>query len=357
MFPEPPAAFFRFFCLEISHVPSLIPLFCIGPGNQPHNFRFVRMDEPLDEAILFLEVSGAHGVPAVPAMYSGQDEMQHFGYSDLVNFIIRLAGEESLTVPEAHKTWTRHALCAGKTVADVLRHPTEPLAVVSDKASLLDVCKLLVEKHAHRAFVTEGSVLVNVISPSMIADFLLKHKSEIDQVHHKSIPRFFFFANLFFFFFFFVSKHQLSESIEKIGLARHRPIFSVNESSNLFDAFRYMVGERVTGCAVMRGDKIVGTVTTSDVRLVFEHGGAVLGKTCGEIVLIERKEKHAPGRVATITHDHTLLNLLESMVEKHVQRVWLIERDGKPCGTITYSDLIRVIVKEGYTDPSLLWGN
>ncbi len=301
----------------------------LGPGLHPFNFRFVRMDEPLDEAILFLEVSGGRGVPATPSMWaSGTEDLVHFGYADLVNYLMHLAGEAGAD----YRTWTRRSLCDGRKVADVVKHPVEPLAVVHDKASLLDVCRVLVEKHAHRVFVTEGSVLVNVISPSMIAEFLLQHKGELDQ-------------------------HQLRQSLSSLGLTRHRPIFSVNESSTLLQAFQYMVGERVTGCAVMKGDKIVGTVSISDVRLVFEHGGKVLDKTCAEVVAIERKEHHAPPKVATVTHEHTLLDLLENMVGKHIHRIWVVERDGRPCGTITYSDLIRVILQEGYTDPSLLWGN
>jgi CBS domain-containing protein len=301
----------------------------VGPGLHPYNFRFVRLDEPLDEALLFLEVSGARGVPATPTVgETGVDELVHFGYADLVNWLVDMAGDKDAD----YGSWTRASLCRDKRVSNVVKHPVEPLAIVEHTASLLDVCKVLVEKNAHRVFVTEAGVLVNVISPSMIAEFLLRHKSELDQ-------------------------HQLRQSLHSLGLTRRRPIYSVNESATLLEAFRYMAGQRVTGCAVMRGSQIVGTVSISDVWLVFEYGGAVLGKTCGEAVAIERKERQAPAKVATVTHEHTLLNLLENMVEKHIHRVWVVERDGSPCGTITYSDLVRVIVQEGYTDPSLMWGN
>lgn len=172
-----------------------------------------------------------------------------------------------------------------------------------------------------------------MVSPSMIANFLLKHESELEP-------------------------HQLKESLETLGLARHRAIFSVNESSTLFDAFKYLVGEKITGCAVMRGDKIVGSISNSDVRLVFgEGGGKLLAKTCGEVIAMERKDHHAPATVVTITHDNTLSGLLKRFCEKHVSRVWLTEHGGKPCSTITYTDLIRVIVSEGFVDPTLLWGN
>ncbi len=206
------------------------------------------------------------------------------------------------------------------------------MATVQSTANLWDVAKTLVERHAHRVFVLEGGVLVNVISPSMIADHLLKH---VDQIEAS----------------------QLHEKLELLGLTKHRAIFSVNESSSLFEAFKYLVGERVTGCAVMKGENIVGTISISDVRLVFEHGASLLSKTCREIIAMERAEHHAPSKVVTITHDHDLLALLHRFCDKHVSRVWLTEHGGKPCATITYSDLIRVIVREGFVDPTLLWGN
>jgi hypothetical protein len=107
----------------------------------------------------------------------------------------------------------------------------------------------------------------------------------------------------------------------------------------------------------MMSSLLLTICSNTDVRLVFEHGGSILNKTCKEIIALERKENHAPAAVVRISHDHDLLALLHRFCDKHVSRVWLTERDGSPCSTITYTDLIRVIVKEGFVDPTLLWGN
>jgi hypothetical protein len=193
----------------------------------------VRLNEPLDEAYIYLGVSGAHGVPVVSDRSDSVDELKHFGYSDLVEWVVGTVGNLE---PNVHSTWSRREFFLGKTVNDCLgSHPTEPVAIAQHTASLLDVCKVLVEKHAHRVFVLEEAVLVNVISPSMIAEFLLKNKDRIDE-------------------------HQLHQTMKQLGLTHHRAIFSVNESASLFEAFKYLVGEKVTGCAVMKGDKIVGTI-------------------------------------------------------------------------------------------------
>lgn len=286
--------------------------------------RFVRLNEPVDEAFIYLAVSSAHGLP----VKTENDELRHFGYSDLVRWFVESAKDSG---PNPHTTWARESLRNTK-VADILgAHPTEAVATLPHTSNLWDAVKLLVESGAHRVFVQENGVLVGVVSPSMIAQFLLDNQSKIEP-------------------------HQLSEKLGQLGLTRHRATFAVNESSSLFEGFKYLAGEKITGCAVMRGENVVGCISVSDVRLVFEHGGAMLSKTCAEIVALERKEHFAPSAVVTITPDHTLLALLNRFCEKHVSRVFLTEHGQKPVATITFSDLMRAISKEGFVDPTLLWG-
>ncbi len=67
------------------------------------------MDEPLEEAYIFLSVSGAHGIP----VKSVDDSLGHFGYSNLVEWLVRSAGNAS---PNANTTWTRQELFKGKNL-------------------------------------------------------------------------------------------------------------------------------------------------------------------------------------------------------------------------------------------------
>jgi predicted transcriptional regulator len=89
---------------------------------------------------------------------------------------------------------------------------------------------------------------------------------------------------------------------------------------------------------------------------VLHHGGALLFQSVQSIVEIERKEGAAPKRPVILTHAHSVQSLLEHLVENHVSRVWVTEKDGSITRTITYSDVLRHLAAPTWEDPSLFWG-
>lgn len=295
----------------------------------------MRAQETLDDAVLvrfvscflktiincneisqqFLAVSHAHGVPCVDEF--GEVKGQ-FGWADLAKRIVDRAEKAS---NDDIAKWTRRDILTG-VVKDVLGADgsgTEPVVVVKPGTNLLAAAREMVAKKAHRCFVVDGAALTGVVSQSMIIDAVEKASHDPRLADDKTLSR----------------THKIQD---------RRPVFAVNAGSTMLEALRYMVGEKVTGVAVMRGTHLVGTVSVSDIHLVTENGGKMLLATCEQIIAEERRLHVAPAHAVTVSHEHSLIDLIKVFKHHHVSRAWIVEKDGSPSRTVTFSDVLEALV-------------
>jgi len=121
-------------------------------------------------------------------------------------------------------------------------------------------------------------------------------------------------------------------------------IVSVKSDVRAVDAFMKMFEENVTSLAVLEGDRMVGTLSASDLKTLVKFDFPRLLLPVKEFIAEIRKEQ---GKKADfIVHalpDAKLKESIVSAMENHVHRLFIVDPQMKPLAVMSLTDIIKEI--------------
>jgi len=204
------------------------------------------------------------------------------------------------------------------------RNPFHPLMKGS---SLFSAWEALAMTGLHRVpVVDEEGKLVDLITQSMLVDFLWQNIEQIGQKADKEVKDL---AN---------PSHQSQ-------------VLTINEGTKAIIAFRQMVREGVSGMAVVdQHGKLVDNISLRDLRgirpdiSVFWHLWSPLSDY--KATVREQFPEKTPKEVIYVLPTDTLYTVVEKMATKHIHRVFVVEsvESMKPLRVISQVDILREIL-------------
>jgi CBS domain-containing protein len=208
---------------------------------------------------------------------------------------------------------------------DIFNQPIERIVredckMVDQTASLQDVVNLMAEGRSHRVIVTDSNQdnqLIGVISQMDIARWLTKHNenipTEIRQMKAKEVmtPK----------------------------------VLSVQLHNAAISAFQQCIEHAYNGVAVV-GDKgeLIGNLSISDLKGLtnknFKNLHLPVQKYISEMNVV-------PKTPVTCKEDELCPAVLKLMLQNHIHRVYLTDRDNRPTGLIALSNFINKLHNAG----------
>lgn len=125
-------------------------------------------------------------------------------------------------------------------------------------------------------------------------------------------------------------RKSMDERVRNVAL---RPFVSVTPDTTVLEAAKLMISKRSRVLVFADGDKLVGTITASDMLRAFGE----TGKSPGLDKVVSTIVYHCP-------FDTTILDAAKLMEEKNIGSI-LVERDAS-FGIFTQRDLVRVMAKK-----------
>jgi CBS domain-containing protein len=126
-------------------------------------------------------------------------------------------------------------------------------------------------------------------------------------------------------------------------------------------AVRRLESKAVSGAPVVDGGRVVGVVTLRDllVPTLLEHPGNSPGghPTLGPRLAGLRVQDLMSDDPVTARPDWPLLQAVQTMVDRGVNRLPVVEQYGRPVGLLTRDDVLRTLVRRARSRPALLEAN
>ncbi len=120
---------------------------------------------------------------------------------------------------------------------------------------------------------------------------------------------------------------------ERVKQAFIRPFVSVTPDTTIIEAARLMISTKSRVLVFADSDKLVGTITASDMLRAFRE----TSETPSLDKVISKKVYHCP-------YDTTILDVAKLLDEKNIGSI-LVEKDSSSYGIFTQRDLVRTIAK------------
>ncbi|GAB4816058.1 hypothetical protein N2152v2_003104 [Parachlorella kessleri] len=157
-------------------------------------------------------------------------------------------------------------------------------------------------------------------------------------------------------------------SIKDLGLVQGS-VNSVTADTPALSVFALMHKRQLSGIAITEtpGGPLVGNLSMSDLRGLTPDRFGALALPIGAFVLLQNKKgiswedvllDNLPAAIkegrwaealsvlplVTATPDTPLRQVIESLVEYRKHRVWVVDGEGKACGVVTPTDLLRLVI-------------
>lgn len=211
----------------------------------------------------------------------------------------------------------------------------DPAYSVMHKTTLADALKTMVEKNCHRLLVTNShGDLVNIVTQSRLMQFISPFVDSIPKCY---------------------------TTIQELKLG-FKDVVTVNESATAYDAFNKMKAYKVPGIAVVNSNGILtGSISITDLKLIgFDNSyWNLLGKTVKEYISAVRSNpeiKIRPSIFALLEDrnkpiiikckpSYSFGFVIRLFSYYKVHRIFIIDREDRPIGVITMSDVLDEILK------------
>jgi CBS domain-containing protein len=140
--------------------------------------------------------------------------------------------------------------------------------------------------------------------------------------------------------------HIASKTIEELNLC-NKPLISVKEGDRVIEAFKLMVTNNVSGVAVINDkQQLVGQISSSDIKCISLTGEMVprLYETYHHYRKILIQKYKAPEITITVPLKANLSEVLETIINNRLHRVFLIGKDDHAAGVISLTDILKLLV-------------
>lgn len=111
----------------------------------------------------------------------------------------------------------------------------------------------------------------------------------------------------------------------------HTPLITLPHDATLRDAVELFASRRINGAPVMRGEKLLGIVTLTDIAKGISQG----------LLLDESVLKVATPEVVEVPVGTRLYEVIKQLKSKKIGRLIVVDQ-GRPVGMLTHSDIIGV---------------
>jgi CBS domain-containing protein len=270
----------------------------------------------VDNNVLSLPVLNQRG------RYYGMVEM-----FDLVEYVTTLFADLSTTkLIDLEKMLVSEKKFLRATVKDVIRSPftknktSKPL---QKGFSLYSAWEMLSLTSLNRiAVLNESEQVIDIITGSMLIDFLWQNIEKIGNVAQRTVGDF---------------------TIEPTEV-----LATINKNTKAIVAFREMVRLEKSGLGVVDDNgKLVDNISPRDLKGIHTDAN-VFWRLWSTIIEYKKREKSEHDAkipdLTYVTNQDSLYTVVEKMATLHIHRVYVVDGDKKPIRVVTQNDIMREIL-------------
>jgi 5'-AMP-activated protein kinase, regulatory gamma subunit len=189
---------------------------------------------------------------------------------------------------------------------------------VSGKTSLFEVVVRMEKMRVHRIAVTDDKgVIMAVVTQSSVIAFAATH-----LIQHVS----------------------LTQRVGDTGIGTW-PVATVYDTDSTSEAFRKIRGYNLSSVGVVNHDqRLLGSISTGDLRGINEDTFGELKLPAGEF-LARRNNSVAANSSSFFTIKATLPigEIISTLYQRHLHRVFVVDNNLKPLRVITLSDIVALL--------------
>jgi CBS domain-containing protein len=194
-------------------------------------------------------------------------------------------------------------------------------------SSLLPPLLYIFKRGVHRAAVVDDDdKVVHVVTQSTVIQFLARHINHFGRI--------------------------ATTTIEKIGLG-FQTVLYVNPEVRAIHAFYQMWFHKVSGVAVVDGNgALLANLSVTDLKGLSQENFPSLLDPVLEFIDKQVKYKKIPP--ITVTPDTTFETVVLKIAATGVHRLWIMDKDKKPVGLVSLTDVMNLLDLRVYIDQNLL---
>jgi len=158
----------------------------------------------------------------------------------------------------------------------------------------------------------EGKNAYRVLSQSDVVSYIYKNRHEVGK--------------------------KMSIKLSELGI-QPKPVVSITSSTPALEGFKTMSLEKVTALAITHNGKLVGTLSASDLR------GLTRRRLQKVVAPVKQFLEFMHGSIRdplTTTLDSTLNEALSLIVTEGVHRLWIVNAQKEPIGSLSLTDIIKL---------------
>jgi CBS domain-containing protein len=267
-----------------------------------------------------------HNILSLPVLnqknkYYGMVEM-----FDLVEYVTTLFSDLSSTrLVDLEKMLVSERKFLHATVKDVIRSPftrSKSHRTLQTGFSLFTAWEVLALTRTNRiAVLGANDDVVDIITPSMLIDFLWQNIEKIGDVADRKVKEF------------------LIEPTEELE--------TISNSTKAIVAFREMVRYEKSGLGVVDDSgKLIDNISARDLRGIHTDANVFwrLWSSITEFKKREKSEHDLPSHLVSVHVDDSLYTVVEKMATEHIHRVYVVNHERKPIRVIVQTDILIEII-------------
>jgi len=265
-----------------------------------------------------------HNFHSVPVLLKSSDK--YYGIIDLhdiSSFVLNFFGKEELsTIEDFWKHVENTDKLKNVTVNDVMQSPLtreNTFKPVTSGYSLHFSFELMArEPSLHRIpVVTRDRKLVNMLTQSRLVQFFHENKS--------------------------ILGNRASKPISLLGCSTNG-VISVKETQTTVDAFTLMQSHNITAVGVVDDKgKLTGVISDTDLKSISEDG-SLFYKLHQDAKTFVKHIEQKRGGVITVKAGDNFGHVIDTLCNKHVHRVFVVNEQNKPTGVISLKDIIEDVI-------------
>ena len=143
------------------------------------------------------------------------------------------------------------------------------------------------------------------------------------------------------------SKESLDESIDDAGLPYRKDVVAIADTVKASVAFELMDSKRLSGIAVVNDDgRLVGNVSAKDIkRAVLDPTNIHLDILSYLAIIRQAEANDTRHPYCHVTGNASVGHVVNMMASTGFHRVYVVDTDSKPIGVISFSDIIKHVIK------------
>ncbi|KAL7463597.1 hypothetical protein ACHAXS_003956 [Conticribra weissflogii] len=192
--------------------------------------------------------------------------------------------------------------------------------------SLLEICKLLADRHKHRVPITGSStgtpICTGIISQSGLVAFI-----------SSKCPT-----------------GSLSEKMADTGITYKKDVVKIVDDASAADAFELLDRKRLSGIAVVDEDgKLIGNTSARDIKNAVMDAGRTGMDTdiLSYLAQVRQSQVVKNDRYPTchVHEDATVGHVVHLLAKTGYHRVFVVDEETKPIGVVSFADIIKWMIE------------